>query len=32
MQPGVETALRLAAAQALEPIYEKAGRWPSWPR
>ena len=28
MQPGVETALRLAAAQALEPIYDKAGRWP----
>src|SRR5207237_10582175 len=27
MQPGIETALRLAAAQALEPIYEKVGRW-----
>ena len=28
MQPSVETGLRLAAAQALEPIYERAGRWP----
>ena len=28
MQPGVETGLRLAAAQALEPIYERSGRWP----
>jgi len=28
MQPSVETGLRLAAAQALEPIYEQSGRWP----
>ncbi len=28
MQPAVETALRLSAAQALEPIYERSGRWP----
>ena len=28
IQPNVETGLRLAAAQALEPIYEQSGRWP----
>jgi tetratricopeptide (TPR) repeat protein len=28
LQPGVDTALRVAAAQALEPIYDAEGRWP----
>jgi tetratricopeptide (TPR) repeat protein len=28
LQPGVDAGLRLAAAQALEPLYERAGRFP----